>query len=91
MTGVTDGWLTVGSGVVEVIGSGDNPVVRSEVDKMGRSLSEKIDEGSHDELGGGIGFLRFGQCSMGWSLAHTLHLWKALKDSKLVLSHEQEP
>ena len=40
-----------------------------------------------NELVGGIGFLRFGQCSMGWSLVHTLHLWKALKDSKLALSH----
>jgi len=91
MTGVRDGGLTVGSGVVEVNGSGDKAVVRSEVDKMGRSLSEVIDEGSQNELGGEIGFLRFGQCSMGLSLVHTLQLWKALKDSRLALSHEQEP
>ena len=91
MTGVTDGGLTVGSGVVQVNGSGDNAVVRSEVDKMGRSLSEEIDEGGQDELGGGIAFLRFGVCSIGWSLAHTLHLWKVLKDSRSALSHEQEP
>lgn len=74
-----------------MIEPGDNPLVVSEVDKLGRSLFEEICEVSHDELRGGIGFLRFGQCSIGWSLAQTRHLWKALKDSKLALSHEQEP
>ena len=33
--------------------------------KEGRSQSEEIGRGSHDEVGGGIGFIRFGQCSMG--------------------------
>ena len=39
----------------------DSPVAGKEE----RSLSEEIGERSHDELGGGIGFLRFGQYSMG--------------------------
>ena len=33
--------------------------------KEGRSQSEEIGGDSHDEVGGGIGFLRFEQCSMG--------------------------
>ena len=35
------------------------------VGKEEGSLSKEIGGGSHDELGGGIGFRRFGQCSMG--------------------------
>ena len=50
--GVTNGWFTV---VIRV------------ANKKRRSLSKEISEGSHvDELGGGIGFLCFGQSSMGW-------------------------
>ena len=50
ITGVTNGSFSVDIGVAR---------------KKERSLSTEVDKGSRDELGGGIGFLRFGQCSMG--------------------------